>query len=295
MKKNVYRERAPFQDEDLIYVVDRRRDQYSFPIHTHDVYELNFTIGGKGIQRIVGDTIECIDDYDLVLIDGDMLEHGWFNTDNMQIKNVREITIQFSRSLIPENLLEKRQFSSIKNLFNDAKKGVSFSLYTILRVKSLILALTTEQDGFRVVIGLLNLLYELSTAADNKTIASRTYAIDTNDNAEDGRLTVLLEHIHKNYDKNLLLHDMARLVNMSDAGLSRYFKSKMGINLTNYIIQYRISRAAWMIIHTDKTISEICYAVGFDNPSYFHRQFKKLKEHTPNEFRKLFSIKHTIL
>jgi len=295
MKQNAYRERAPFQEEDLIYVVDRRKDQWTFPIHTHDVFELNFIQGGKGIQRIVGDNVEYIDDYDLVLVDGDILEHGWFNTDNVPVKNVREITIQFSRSLVPESLLEKRQFASIKNLLNRAKKGVSFTLCTVLRVKSLILSLTAEQNGFRAVIDLLNLLHELSTADDSKTLASSTYAIDVNDSSEDGRMSTILEYIHKNYDKNIPLHDVAALINMSDAGFSRYFKKMMGINLTNYIIQYRISRSAWMIIHTDKTVSEICYAVGFDNLSYFHRQFKKYKEYTPNEFRKLFSIKHTIL
>lgn len=295
MKQSVHRECAPFSEEDLIYVVDRRKDQYTFPIHTHDVFELNFTIGGKGIQRIVGDNVEYIDDYDLVLIDGDMLEHGWFNTDNVRINNVREITIQFSRSLVPESLLEKRQFSNIKQLLGKAKKGVSFSLCTILKVKSLILSLTTEQNGFRVVIDLLNLLYELSVADDSKTLASSSYAIKIHDNSEDGRLSSVLDYIHKNFDKNIHLHDVAQLINMSDAGFSRYFKTLMGINMTNYIIKYRISRAAWMIIHTDKTISEICYATGFDNLSHFHRQFKKHKGRTPNEFRKLFSIKHTIL
>lgn len=296
MKQEVHRESPPFTDEDLIYVVDRRKDQYTFPIHTHDVYELNFTIGGKGVQRIVGDNIENIDNYDLVLIDGDTLEHGWFNTNNVYINSVREITIQFSKSLISENLLNKRQFASIKQMFVNSKKGISFSLNTILKVKPFILSLTTEENGFRVIIDLLNLLYELSNATDSKILASNTYANTSEEKCEDGRLAIVLDYIHRNYDKNIHLHDVASMINMSDAGFSRYFKNIMGgVNLTMYIIQYRISKAAWMIIHTDKTISEICYATGFDSLSYFHRQFKVIKGYTPNEFRKLFSIKHTIL
>lgn len=293
--KNAFRENAPIESEDLIYVVDRKKETYTFPIHTHEVFELNFTQGGKGVKRIVGDSVEIIDDYDLVLVDGDQLEHGWFNTDNVPSKNDREITIQFSRSLLPPPLIDKKQFLTIKNLLERSKKGVAFSLHTILRVKPLIMALVSEQDGFRAVIEMLDLLHELSLAEDSRTLASNTYASVNADVAKEGRMVAVMDYIHANYAGTVLLHDLAALVNMSDAGFSRYFKAATGMNMTEYVLDYRISRAAWMIVHTDRTISEICYAVGFDNLSYFHRQFKRRKGSTPNEFRRLYAIKHTVL
>ena len=74
---NVLREITSITDKDCFYIVERHKSEFTWPIHSHEVYELNFIERGRGVRRVVGDSIEEIGDYELTLITGDGLEHAW--------------------------------------------------------------------------------------------------------------------------------------------------------------------------------------------------------------------------
>lgn len=77
MPKEILHEIAPLKEGDFLYIADRHKKEFDYPIHTHDVYELNFVAGAAGVDRIVGDSSETIGDLDLVLITSPNLEHVW--------------------------------------------------------------------------------------------------------------------------------------------------------------------------------------------------------------------------
>ena len=130
MYNSVYHEKPPLTSEDCLYVVARNKEKFDFPVHDHPVYELNYVENAMGATRIVGNS-ECqIGEYDLVLIADTNLPHGWLQGETKS-HNIHEITIQFSPMLFGENLMAKKQFHSISEMFVKAKKGVSFSLSTI--------------------------------------------------------------------------------------------------------------------------------------------------------------------
>ena len=66
--KNVHREITPLSTEDCFLVFDRVKSDFDFPIHFHPEYELNFISNAKGVRRVVGDSVENIDDIELVLV-----------------------------------------------------------------------------------------------------------------------------------------------------------------------------------------------------------------------------------
>lgn len=72
---DVLHEITPLADKDLLYIADRHKREFTYPIHKHDVFELNFVEHANGVRRIVGDSSEVIGDYDLVLITSTDLEH----------------------------------------------------------------------------------------------------------------------------------------------------------------------------------------------------------------------------
>lgn len=72
------REITPLSERDCFYIADRRKTEFTYPIHCHAEYELNFTEHASGVRRVVGDSAEVIGDYDLVLITGKELEHVWY-------------------------------------------------------------------------------------------------------------------------------------------------------------------------------------------------------------------------
>ena len=65
--KNVIREITPLSEKDCFYIADRRKSEFTYPMHCHKEFELNFVINAPGVQRIVGDSAEIIGEYDLVL------------------------------------------------------------------------------------------------------------------------------------------------------------------------------------------------------------------------------------
>src|ERR1035437_927692 len=123
---NVFREVTPLSTEDCFIIINRTKTEFSYPVHVHPEYELNFIENAKGAHRVVGDSIENIDNLELCLVGNESLEHGWMNGD-CQSKEIHEITIQFHKDLFLESLLNKRQFHTVAVMLENAKKGVVFS------------------------------------------------------------------------------------------------------------------------------------------------------------------------
>ena len=85
------------------------------------------------------------------------------------------------------------------------------------------------------------------------------------------------------------LEDLASLVGMAPSAFSRFFKQHTNRTLVDFIIDTRLGNAARMLVDTTSSISEICYACGFNNLSNFNRMFKTRRGYTPRDFRTLFT------
>jgi YesN/AraC family two-component response regulator len=86
---------------------------------------------------------------------------------------------------------------------------------------------------------------------------------------------------------------MAERFGTSTSYLSRYFKQSVGVNFHRYLSNIRIDEAKKMLALTDKTITEIAQAVGFNNRNIFLRMFKKLEGLNPSEYRSLIQQRNT--
>ena len=115
----IMREITPLSDRDCFNIADRRKTEFTYPIHCHAEFELNFTEHAAGVRRVVGDSAEVMGDYDLVLITGKELEHVW-EQHECDSKEIREITIQFSPDLFFKNFMNKNQFDSIRCMLEKA-------------------------------------------------------------------------------------------------------------------------------------------------------------------------------
>ena len=279
----IIKEITPLSEADCFYVADRIKSEFVYPLHSHKEFELNYIENAEGVRRIVGDSVEVIKNYDLTLITGEDLIHVW-EQHECKSQNIREITIQFPSDLFFGNLIDKKQFESIRDMLGRAKKGINFPMEAIMKVYPLLNKLSTEKEGFYSVINFLSILYELSLFKDSRTLASSSFA-RTNENADSRRVTKIYEYINNNYQENISLDDLAELVGMTPTALSRFFKLRSGKTLSNYIIELRLGHATRLLADTTNTVSEICYLSGFSNISNFNRIFKSRKNFTPSEFR----------
>ncbi|MCR5313016.1 MAG: AraC family transcriptional regulator [Bacteroidaceae bacterium] len=278
----ILQEITPLKESDCFYLAERIKDSFDYPLHKHEVLELNFIENGEGAKRIVGDCIEILGKYDLVLI-GAELEHGW-EQNECKMQNVHEIMIQFPTDLLSKALLQKTQCAPLKKLIENSKKGISFDAHVCEAMRPKIMEIMDTEAGFYRLLKLYELLYELSLQDECHTLASGsfTYSIDEVDSR---RVKKIEDYINKNYKNEIRLTTLGELVGMTPTSFSRFFKLRTGRSLSDYIIDIRLGHAARKLADTITPIIEICYDCGFNNISNFNRIFKNRKGCTPSAFR----------
>lgn len=284
--RRIIHEITPLMGKDVLYIADRHKKEFTYPIHNHSVYELHFVENAKGVRRIVGDSQEVIGDYDLCLITSPNLEHVW-EQNECHSDDIREITVQFDFSMSDETLFGRNPYASITRMMQEAKRGLSFPLQAIMKVYGMLDTLSSVKDGFYAVQQFLTILYELSRCENARTLASSSYAKVTVED-DSRRILKVKNFISKNYMDELRLPELASQAGMSSSAFSRFFKLHTGRNISEYIIDLRLGYAARMLVDTAKSISEIGFDCGFNNLSNFNRIFKKKKGCSPSEFRESY-------
>lgn len=277
---------TPLHGSEALYITDHRKATFDHPIHNHDVYELNFVENAAGARRVVGDSIETIDNHDLVLITSPKLAHVWEQNDCTS-EDIREITIQFLFGLKEDDFFEKSPFTSIRRMLKAARKGLCFPQSTINKVYDKLDKISTIKDSFEALMLFLEILNVLAHSEDARTLATSSYARMM---AEDDsrRILKVKNYIDNNYPYNLKLQTLADMANMSPSAFCRYFKLHTGRTMSDYITDIRLGHATRLLIDTDKTIADISFKCGYNNLSNFNRTFRRKKGCSPRELRENF-------
>ena len=188
-------------DKDCFYIVERHKNKFTYPLHCHRDYELNFISNGAGVRRIIGDSIETIGPYELVLVTGENLEHVW-EQGSCTSEDIREITIQFSPDLFDEGLLSKNQFESIRKMFDQARQGLCFPQEAIMKVYSKLDTISLESDSFTQVLHCIQILHELS-CFEGRKLSTSAFAKAPR-RSESHRVETIKDYIHSHYAEPLL-------------------------------------------------------------------------------------------
>ena len=285
MHPDIMREITPLTQSDCFTLFSRHKKKFDFPLHYHEEYELNLILHASGAKRIVGDSIETIDDVELVLV-GPNLYHAWF-THKCQSEQITELTIQFHKDLFEDRLLRRNQLSFIKTMFDKAQRGILFSHDTIERLLPRLLTLE-QKNGFDSVLELFSILHDLSTSRNMRTLSDAT-----SDNAQlnynSRRIEKVFEYMNANYSRPITLSEVSKVANMPEASFSRFIRKRIGSTFIDSLNEIRLGHATRMLIDTTHNVAEVAYKCGFNNISNFNRTFKKRKGCTPKEFRGNFS------
>ena len=267
MDSKVLREITPLNENDFMYVADRHKKEFDYPIHIHDVLELNFVANAAGARRVVGDSSEVIDNLDLVLITSPDLEHVWEQYE-CKSEDIHEVTVQFRLNFDLDT--SSFRFSSYKSIYDmliRAQRGLAFPPEAIMLV--------------------YHRLAELSKFNDARELASSSFA-KVEVVSESKRILKVKNYIDEHYKDDLSLEQLADLVGMTPTAFSRYFKQRTAKNISEYIVDIRLGHAARLLVDTSDSVSEICWATGFNTLSNFNRLFRKRKGCSPTEFREKY-------
>ncbi|WP_121356250.1 helix-turn-helix domain-containing protein [Flavisolibacter nicotianae] len=286
MKDKLLREITPLTQSDCFTVFSRVKNEFDFPLHQHEEFELNFIQNARGAKRVIGGHIEVIGDVELVLV-GPNLRHGWF-THQCRSREIHEVTIQFHRDLLDEKFLQRNQASFIRNMFQQSLRGILFTRETAAAMAPRLDTLH-QKTGFESVLELLSILHALSTSKDMRILSDISFQAADTVNYNSRRIEAVMAHLNKNFEREISLSEVAKLVAMSEVAFSRFFKMRTGKTFVDTLNEIRLGHASRLLIDTTQSVSEIAYRCGFNNMSNFNRIFKKKKQCTPKEFREEYT------
>lgn len=93
-------------------------------------------------------------------------------------------------------------------------------------------------------------------------------------------------YLDDHFQDNVTLETVARHVGLSTYYFSKLFKERAGVTFIDYLTQLRVEKAKHLLLTSDKSLKEICFEVGYRDPNYFSRVFKKTTGVTPSAFRR---------
>lgn len=94
------------------------------------------------------------------------------------------------------------------------------------------------------------------------------------------------EYLEKHYTEDITLENVAAQVNISPQYFSKLIKKNTGFNFIDWLSMMRVRKAKELLNNTSLTVKEVCYMVGYKDPNYFSRIFKKRVGITPSEYMK---------
>lgn len=106
------------------------------------------------------------------------------------------------------------------------------------------------------------------------------------------RVRKIMSYIHSHYSEHISVEDMAKSAAISKTECFRCFREILKKSPVEYLLEYRLSMAAILLVNTDLSMIDISYSCGFNSPSYFGKQFKTACGLSPKRYREQSRKKH---
>jgi AraC-like DNA-binding protein len=253
--------------------------------HFHPEYELVLNLKSNG-TRIIGDSVELFDKYDMVLIAGN-IPHCWnYYKQNNTLPEKHGISLHFKLDSLGEPLLSQYEMSGLKNLLNDAERGLVFSVDDSRKVEKFMLQMVNNK-GIDKMIDFFNIIKILSTSEKKNFICSDNYKVAF-DEKGNKRMTDVYTFVRENYFKPVSLSKISKIARMSPIAFSRFFKRNSGVGFVEYINKVRTNKACYLLRETEYQVHDIAMECGFSSISNFNKQFRKAEGISPRDYRAQF-------
>lgn len=271
------KKRGKFDFPIELYYVDSSYPRYQMPLHWHLEYELILVLKGKFRLSIDGKQ------YLLEAGDSAWISDGAIHGGEPEDCIYECVVFDLATLLRDTPLCTKsaKDFLTHSGSYTGKLEKSSISAQLTDKIFE---AMEKEQIGYEwVTIGLLwQLMGNMMKNSDGET---------TNYNhsrRQISKIKSILTYIRNNYDSQITLDELSKIAGMSSRYFCRAFSAMTGKTPIAYLNYYRIECAGEFLKLTDKTVTEIAISCGFNDMSYFSKQFKRYKHLTPSQYRKFY-------
>jgi AraC-like DNA-binding protein len=251
--------------------------------HTHQFSELVIVVNGSGVH-VVGQQQMKIATGDVFVISGNRT-HAYQEINKLELYNILYDVESLSLPASDLSLLpgyhalfslepvyrERRGFESKLRLSTDDL----LSVCTI--IKLLDGELSAKESGYKAMA--------MSHFLELQVFLSRCYSKESaGNNKELYRIGEAISYLEQQYDKPIILDELAQMAHMSKRNFLRIFADCMNTTPIAHLLNIRLNHAAELLGNSNLTVTEVAYKVGFNDSNYFSRQFRKVKGISPREF-----------
>ena len=250
--------------------------------HYHPEYELVYVEATAGIRH-VGRHVSSYVESDLVLI-GPNIPH--LNFDYGLKTEYHQVVVQLAPDFLGDALLHAPELAGVERLFARAAFGLAFNGAVKERAGAELKAMFAL-GAFEQLVALLRIFYRLADeGADVVQLNEEPTGVKSM-LTDKVRMSSVYEYIHRRYDRDPDVNEIAAQVHLSTAAFCRYFKRQTRMTFTEFVNQYRIGQAKTLLLH-GRSVTEAAYEVGLESLSYFNKLFRLQEGMNPSEFKKRY-------
>ena len=279
------------KDFDKSFIVFRENcKSFPCPWHFHPEFELVLVTKSSGC-RMVGDHIGYFDEGDLVIM-GPKIPHVWVNDDKytkgIAETNADAIVIHFLDDFLGEGFFDVPEMENIKNFLTLSNHGIVINGSAKEKISKLMVEMI-DMNGIQRLAALIQIFDVLGSNNEYELLASPGFVQNSDLRCSD-RFSKVTEYILRNFNNEISLPEIAGVANMAVTTFCNFFKEQYRVTFIEYLNKVRIGYACKLLYEDKQNIVEIAYECGFNNLANFNRQFKKLKNMTPSEYRRALEL-----
>jgi len=267
------REDFPFE----LYRVDRQHPKYQMAFHWHSNLEMVRVLEGE-LSLTLDNRIHILRAGEIAFINSETVHAATPNDSRYQCIVFNLAFLKTGNALCDgfiDNLLSHSSYltefpkdaeviSIVNRIFDELDNETLGAPFKVIGLYHLLLGKIQEKELFTSHL-------PLSSIQDEKKVV---------------KLKTVLKFIRENFDKDISLGDMSAVAGFSEKYFCKFFKDMTGTTPINYLLAYRIERAARKLLGSDLSVTQIAYDCGFNDLSYFIKTFKSFKKVSPKDYRK---------
>lgn len=262
-------------------------DEYTYPSHSHQFYELCYVVKGSYQTHITGHTYTISEGQFFIVPPFTEHSHSKKNNDTFltvafawEMTIVEDKDIEKSKSSLQISKM-KQLFDSFSNVVINDTFGLIDEFYLFERESS------THQEfsGLDNNLSLFKLLIKIATFLSENTQTSRKSI--SSDSINKDIIKIAVNYIEEHYHEDISGDDVAAAVNLSCGYLGKLIKRYTGLTIVELLTVVRLQNAERLLFSTEKKIVTIAQDVGFSSESYFINCFKKRYNQSPIKFRQM--------
>jgi AraC-like DNA-binding protein len=253
-------------------------------LHQHPEIQLTVIKESNG-TLIAGDYVGPFHGGDVFVI-GSNQPHVFRNDEKFFKKRSKAVTITvfFDETTLGKNFWLLEEMKPLQQFLKNSSGGFRITGKKKKLLTEKLLSIVSANGIDRLII-FLEVLKALGNRKEMQPLAKPI--IQRNIKSYDGsRLNKIIEFTFQEFQRTITLKEVSAVANLTPEAFCKYFKTRTRKTYINFLNEIRVNHACRLLTE-DKNISAICYDCGFTNLSNFNRIFKKIKQVSPGEWRRI--------